>query len=116
MNSKLVQEAPYHPGYEDASFESAENPIMTELNQYRKMNARYMETAKKIVEFLGSGSKAAAQSDCLAHLKPPSGGFLFLSQFATRDQINKHQHNNTMHWSEESKKAYLVYQEEFKVV
>jgi hypothetical protein len=24
------------------------------------MNARYMETAKKIVEFLGSGSKAAA--------------------------------------------------------
>lgn len=60
MNSKLVQEAPYHPGYEDASFEASENPMVTELNQYRKMNARYMETAKKIVEFLGSGSKATA--------------------------------------------------------
>jgi hypothetical protein len=33
---------------------------MVELNQYRKMNARYIETAKKIVEFLGSGNKAAA--------------------------------------------------------
>lgn len=60
MNSKLVQEAPYYPGYEDASFEASENPMVTELNQYRKMNTRYMETAKKIVEFLGSGSKATA--------------------------------------------------------
>ena len=60
MNSKLVHEAPYHPGYEDASFESSANPIMAELNQYRKMNARYMETAKKIVEFLGTGDKASA--------------------------------------------------------
>jgi hypothetical protein len=33
---------------------------MAELNQYRKMNARYMETAKKIVEFLGTGDKASA--------------------------------------------------------
>ena len=60
MNTKLVDEAPYHPGYEDASFEQAENPLMTELAQYRKMNERYIETAKKIVEFLGAGSKAAA--------------------------------------------------------
>ncbi len=60
MNSKLVDEAPYHPGYEDASFEEARNPLMVELNQYRKMNARYIETAKKIVEFLGSGSKTPA--------------------------------------------------------
>ena len=60
MNSKLVDEAPYHPGYEDASFERVENPLMTELAQYRKMNERYIETAKKIVEFLGTGSKAAA--------------------------------------------------------
>ena len=60
MNSKLVNEAPYHPGYEDASFEKVENPLMAELAQYRKMNERYIETAKKIVEFLGAGSKAAA--------------------------------------------------------
>ena len=60
MSNKLVDEAPYHPGYEDASFEQVDNPLMTELNQYRRMNARYIETAKKIVEFLGSGSKATA--------------------------------------------------------
>jgi len=47
MNSKLVDEAPYHPGYEDASFEQVENPLMAELAQYRKMNERYIETAKK---------------------------------------------------------------------
>lgn len=60
MNSRLVNEAPYQPGYEDASFEQVENPLMAELHQYRKMNARYIETAKKIVEFLGTGNKAAA--------------------------------------------------------
>ncbi len=60
MSNKLVDEAPYHPGYEDASFERVDNPLMVELNQYRKMNARYIETAKKIVEFLGSGNKVAA--------------------------------------------------------
>ena len=36
MNSKLVDEAPYHPGYEDASFEQVENPLM----------ANWLNTAK----------------------------------------------------------------------
>ncbi len=76
MNSKLVHEAPYHPGYEDASFESSENPIMAELNQYRKMNARYMETAKKIVEFLAQEIKQALNVE-FHLLKTTCGWFLF---------------------------------------
>jgi hypothetical protein len=42
MSNKLVQEAPFHPGYEDASYKNEVSPVMAELESFRKMNARYL--------------------------------------------------------------------------
>jgi len=57
--SKLVEEAPYHPGYEDAVIEDGyhTNPLMQELNEYRRMNAKYNNLAKTIIQFLKDGQK-----------------------------------------------------------
>ena len=55
----LVAEAPYHPGYEDAVIEDGyhTNPLMQELNEYRRMNAKYDRLAKTIIQFLKDGQK-----------------------------------------------------------
>jgi hypothetical protein len=49
---KIVQEAPYHPGYEDAAMDGQQvNPLMEELNELRKWKERHLNTAKGIVQF-----------------------------------------------------------------
>jgi hypothetical protein len=49
---KIVQEAPYHPGYEDAVIiPETVNPLMEELNELRKWKERHLNTAKGIVQF-----------------------------------------------------------------
>ena len=55
MTNKLVEEAPYHPGYEDASFKAQASPITTELDSFRKSNSRYLNFADVIVDFCASG-------------------------------------------------------------
>ena len=54
MTNKLVEEAPYHPGYEDASFKGQASPIATELDSFRKSNSRYLNFADVIVDFCAS--------------------------------------------------------------
>jgi hypothetical protein len=51
MTNKFVEEAPYHPGYEDAVFKGATSPIAKEIDLYRKINSRYLNFADVIVEF-----------------------------------------------------------------
>jgi hypothetical protein len=51
MTNKFVDEAPYHPGYEDAAFKGDVSPLALELKRYRKSNARYLEFANTIVDF-----------------------------------------------------------------
>ena len=51
MSNKLVQEAPFHPGYEDASYENEVPPVMAELESFRKMNANYLNFSEVIVNF-----------------------------------------------------------------
>ena len=47
----LVKEAPYHPGYEDAAFDSVADKRIEELNEFRIANARHLKFSKVIVEF-----------------------------------------------------------------
>ena len=56
---KIVEEAPYHPGYEDAVIGDSNhiNPLMQELNEYRRMNAKYDRLSKTIIQFLKDGQK-----------------------------------------------------------
>jgi hypothetical protein len=56
---KIVDEAPYHPGYEDAVIGDINhtNPLMQELNEYRRMNAKYNQLAKTIIQFLKDKQK-----------------------------------------------------------
>jgi hypothetical protein len=49
--SKLVEEAPYHPGYEDAIVDNHVNNWIVEHLEYRN---RHLDTAKKIIEFIKS--------------------------------------------------------------
>jgi hypothetical protein len=50
---KIVQEAPYHPGYEDAAMDRQQvNPLMVELEEYRKTRDRHFKTAQHIIQFL----------------------------------------------------------------
>ena len=51
MTNKFVDEAPYHPGYEDAAFKGDVSQLALELERYRKSNARYLEFANTIVDF-----------------------------------------------------------------
>lgn len=57
--TKLVEEAPYHPGYEDAVVADGyhTNPLLSELNEFRRMDAKYKKFAKTIIEFLKNGQK-----------------------------------------------------------
>jgi hypothetical protein len=59
MSNKLVQEAPFHPGYEDASYENEVPPVMAELESFRKMNANYLNFSEVIVNFCKSSKISA---------------------------------------------------------
>jgi hypothetical protein len=51
-------EAPYHPGYEDAAMDGYHtNPLLAELNEYRRMNAKYDKLSKTIIQFLKDKQK-----------------------------------------------------------
>jgi hypothetical protein len=51
MKNKFVEEAPYHPGYEDAAFKSSASPLAAEIDCFRKSNSRYLSFADVIVDF-----------------------------------------------------------------
>jgi len=51
MTNKFVEEAPYHPGYEDAGFKGAASSLVTEIDCFRKSNSRYLNFADVIVDF-----------------------------------------------------------------
>jgi hypothetical protein len=61
MSNLYVQEAPYHPGYEDAAFKNEVSPQIAELNEYRKMNARHLQFSNTIVQFCKSELNHHAQ-------------------------------------------------------
>jgi hypothetical protein len=55
---QIVAEAPYHPGYEDAVMDNNHtNPMLTELNEFRRMNEKYSKTQKVIVDFIIESNK-----------------------------------------------------------
>jgi hypothetical protein len=54
MSNKLVQEAPFHPGYEDAGYKNEVSPAIAELESFRKTNARYLDFSELIVDFCKS--------------------------------------------------------------
>jgi hypothetical protein len=54
MTNKLVEEAPFHPGYEDASYKPEVSPMLAELEAFRKTNARYLRFSELIVDFCKS--------------------------------------------------------------
>jgi len=54
MTNKFVEEAPYHPGYEDAAFKDGVSPLAAEIDQFRKSNSRYLSFADVIVDFCAS--------------------------------------------------------------
>jgi hypothetical protein len=51
MPNKFVEEAPYHPGYEDVGLKAAASPLALEIDEFRKSNSRYLNFADVIVEF-----------------------------------------------------------------
>jgi hypothetical protein len=51
MNNQYIEEAPYHPGYEDASFKSEISKNVAELTELRRVNSRYLKFSEAIVEF-----------------------------------------------------------------
>ena len=51
MTNKFVEEAPYHPGYEDVGFKRAVSPLSAEIDLFRKSNSRYLSFADVIVNF-----------------------------------------------------------------
>ena len=51
MTNKFVEEAPYHPGYEDAGFKGVTSPLAAEIDLFRKSNSRYLNFADVIVDF-----------------------------------------------------------------
>jgi hypothetical protein len=51
MTNKFVEEAPYHPGYEDVGFKEAASPLAQEIDGFRKSNSRYLSFADVIVDF-----------------------------------------------------------------
>jgi hypothetical protein len=55
MSNKYVEEAPYHPGYEDVGFKDETSRLAAEIDRFRKSNARYLSFADVIVDFCASG-------------------------------------------------------------
>lgn len=51
MTNKFVEEAPYHPGYEDVSFKSEVSNVAAEIDRFRKSNSRYLGFADVIVDY-----------------------------------------------------------------
>jgi hypothetical protein len=58
---KLVNEAPYHPGYEDAVVikptYQEEEPLSEQITELFKFRDRHLNTSKKIVEFMKDGQR-----------------------------------------------------------
>ena len=52
--NKLVEEAPYHPGYEDAVVDGVVTNWITEYLAYKE---RHMNTAKNIVNFIRESNR-----------------------------------------------------------
>jgi hypothetical protein len=61
MSNQYVDEAPYHPGYEDAAFKNELSPQIAELMEYRKMSARHLQFSNTIVQFCKSDLNHHAQ-------------------------------------------------------
>ena len=61
MSNQYAHEAPYHPGYEDASFKIEVSPQIAELMEYRKMNARHLQFSNTIVQVCKSDVNHHAQ-------------------------------------------------------
>ena len=58
--TKLVEEAPYHPGYEDAVVVKStyeETPLSSEIDELFKWKERHLNTSSKIIAFLNGGCK-----------------------------------------------------------
>jgi hypothetical protein len=58
--TKIVEEAPYHPGYEDAVVVKSPdivNPMIEEINEFRRMNEKYKTMQNTIVEFIKESNK-----------------------------------------------------------
>ena len=51
MTNKFVEEAPYHPGYEDVGFKSQTSSATAELDSFRKSSSRYLNFADVIVNY-----------------------------------------------------------------
>ena len=51
MSYIYTKEAPYHPGYEDASFKHEVSKGVSELSELRRVNSRYLKFADAIVDF-----------------------------------------------------------------
>ena len=51
MSNIYTKEAPYHPGYEDASFKHETSKGILELSEFRQVNKRYLKFADTIVDF-----------------------------------------------------------------
>jgi hypothetical protein len=60
MTNKLVQEAPFNPGYEDVSYQNETSPVTAELERFRKMNACYLNFSDVIVNYCKSSKISAA--------------------------------------------------------
>jgi hypothetical protein len=54
MKNQFIDEAPYHPGYEDASFKNEAPLSVTELAELRRVNARYLAFSSAIIDFCTS--------------------------------------------------------------
>ena len=54
MSNKFVEEAPYHPGYEDVGFKDETSSLAAEIDRFRKSNSRYLSFADVIVDFCSS--------------------------------------------------------------
>jgi len=59
MPNKFVEEAPYHPGYEDVGLKARVSSLATEIDEFRKSNARYLNFADVIVNFCASEQNKA---------------------------------------------------------
>ena len=57
--NKFVEEAPYHPGYEDAVLIPDVRPSIgvAEIEDMVKTKERHLQTASKIMEFMKGGQK-----------------------------------------------------------
>lgn len=60
--TKLVEEAPYHPGYEDAvvvkqTYSEEQVSLAKEIDELFKVKNRHITTSSKIIAFLKGGQK-----------------------------------------------------------